>query len=270
MLVIQDWAQFWQLVAWAAVIPALLMCVAWAVARALNNAGVVDVFWAYAFIPVAVAGVLRGCGDPGRSLLLLFMVAVWATRLGTYLLRRVAKHHPEEDGRYTALRAQFPRSTWLVLFGFFQVQAVLIALLSVPFALVFVDPRGGIGPFQIAGAALWLFALAGESLADRQLAHFRADPANAGKVCRSGLWNYSRHPNYFFEWLVWVAFAVYALGSPGGWIGLYAPALMYVFLTRITGIKATEEQSLRSRGDDYRAYQRATNAFFPWRPRGAR
>jgi steroid 5-alpha reductase family enzyme len=109
----------------------------------------------------------------------------------------------------------------------------------------------------------------GESVADAQLNRFRANPANKGKTCRVGLWNFSRHPNYFCEWLVWVGYFVYALGSPGGWMAVYAPALMYLFLTRVTGIKATEEHALRSRGEDYRQYQRTTNAFFPWFPRRA-
>ena len=148
-----------------------------------------------------------------------------------------------------------------------QAQAVLIALLSVPFVMVFINSHGGIGAFEIAGAVLWLAAIAGESLADAQLNRFRADPSNKGKTCRVGLWKFSRHPNYFCEWLVWVAYFVYALGSPGGWMAVYAPALMYLFLTRITGIKATEEHAVRSRGEEYLEYQRTTNAFFPWWPR---
>jgi steroid 5-alpha reductase family enzyme len=195
------------------------------------------------------------------------MVTVWAARLGTYLLIRVAKHHPEEDGRYAALRTQFPKHTWAMFFGFFEAQAVLIALLSVPFVLVFINGEPGLGGFEYAGVLLWFVAMLGESVADGQLNRFRADPANQGKTCRVGLWRYSRHPNYFCEWSVWVAYFVYALGSPGGWMAVYAPALMYLFLTKVTGIKATEEHAVRSRGEDYREYQRTTNAFFPWRPR---
>ncbi len=264
-----DWVEFWRLMALALVIPVVMMAGVWAAARALNNAGIVDIFWSYGFIPVVAVCAPLGTGDPWRSTLLAFMVTVWSARLGTYLCIRVAKHHPEEDGRYAALRAQFPGRTWAMFFGFFQAQAVLITLLSVPFVVVFVNPAEGIGLFEIVGAALWLLAMAGESLADAQLSRFRADPRNSGRTCRDGLWKYSRHPNYFCEWLVWVAYFVFALGSPGGWIALYAPLLMYVFLTKVTGIKATEEHALRSRGEDYRSYQRSTNAFFPWFPRRA-
>jgi steroid 5-alpha reductase family enzyme len=185
------------------------------------------------------------------------------------LLIRVAKHHPEEDGRYAALRQQFPNHTWAMFFGFFEAQGVLIALLSVPFVLVFINGTPGLGVFEYAGIALWLAGMLGESVADAQLNRFRKNPANKGKTCRVGLWRYSRHPNYFCEWLVWVGYFVYALGSPGGWMAVYAPALMYLFLTKVTGIKATEEHAVRSRGEDYREYQRTTNAFFPWWPRRA-
>ncbi|HSS65063.1 MAG TPA: DUF1295 domain-containing protein, partial [Gammaproteobacteria bacterium] len=106
----------------------------------------------------------------------------------------------------------------------------------------------------------------GESIADAQLSRFRRDPRNRGKVCRTGLWRYSRHPNYFFEWLHWWAYALIGLGSPHWWVPLTGLAVVYVFLTRVTGIPFTEQQSLRSRGDAYRRYRETTNAFFPWPP----
>jgi steroid 5-alpha reductase family enzyme len=104
----------------------------------------------------------------------------------------------------------------------------------------------------------------GEGVADEQLAAFKRDPANRGRVCQRGLWNFSRHPNYFFEWFVWVAWALYALASPFGWGALICPALMFFFLFRVTGIPATEAQSLRSRGEEYARYQRTTSSFVPW------
>jgi steroid 5-alpha reductase family enzyme len=261
--------EFWRLMAFALVIPVVMMAGVWLLARVLNNAGIVDIFWSYGFIPVAAVCAALAQGNMTRNFILVLMVTIWAARLGTYLLIRVAKHHPEEDGRYATLRQQFPKRTWLMFFGFFEAQGVLIALLSVPFVLVFVNGAPELGLFEYAGIALWLAGMLGESAADAQLDRFRKNPANKGKTCRVGLWNYSRHPNYFCEWLVWVGYFVYALGSPGGWMAVYAPALMYLFLTRVTGIKATEEHAVRSRGEDYRQYQRTTNAFFPWFPRRA-
>jgi steroid 5-alpha reductase family enzyme len=266
---IPDGHEFWHLMVFAAAIPAAMMLPVWVGARVLNNAGIVDIAWSYGFIPVAAVCAILGGGEPTRSFVLVLMVTMWAARLGTYLFIRVASHHPVEDGRYAVLRHQFPRYTWLMFFAFFEMQAVLIALLCVPFVLVFINPSGGLGGFEWTGVGLWLVAIAGESAADAQLNRFRRDPANKGKTCRVGLWLYSRHPNYFCEWLVWVAYFVFALGSPGGWIAFYAPLLMYLFLTRVTGIKATEQQALLSRGEDYRQYQRTTRAFFPWFPRRA-
>jgi steroid 5-alpha reductase family enzyme len=112
-----------------------------------------------------------------------------------------------------------------------------------------------------------LAAITGEALADAQLAAFKRDAANRGRVCEAGLWRYSRHPNYFFEWLIWVAYFVFAVGSPWGWVALIGPASILYLLLRVTGIPMTEEQSLRSRGDAYRRYQRTTSAFIPWLPK---
>jgi steroid 5-alpha reductase family enzyme len=204
--------------AFALAIPMVMMAGVWVVSRVLNNVGIVDIFWSYGFIPVALACAVLGGGDVTRSFVLVLMVTIWAARLGTYLLIRVAKHHPEEDGRYAALRQQFRNHTWAMFLGFFEAQGVLIALLSVPFVLVFINGPPGLGVFEYAGAALWLLAMLGESAADAQLNRFRSDPANKGKTCRVGLWNYSRHPNYFCEWLVWVAYFIYALGRRKAWL----------------------------------------------------
>jgi steroid 5-alpha reductase family enzyme len=111
---------------------------------------------------------------------------------------------------------------------------------------------------------VFLAGLIGESAADWQLARFKATPGHAGRICQAGVWNYSRHPNYFFEWLVWCGFALVALAAPWGWLGLLSPALMLYTLLRVTGIPATEAAALARRGDAYREYQRTTSAFVPW------
>ena len=120
-----------------------------------------------------------------------------------------------------------------------------------------------------AGLAVFAVSMVGESIADRQLARFRADAANRGQVCEAGLWRYSRHPNYFFEWLHWWAYVLFGYGSPSWWVTLAGVVLMYLFLTRVTGIPHTERQALASRGDAYRRYQQQTSAFFPLPRSGA-
>ena len=191
---------------------------------------------------------------------------VWgnnATVTNLHLVRRIASE--PEDGRYQALRREWAgKNVNLRFLFFFELQAVLDVVLSLPMLLVAMNPAPQLSWLEYAGAALWLVAVIGESLADAQLAAFKRDARNRGRVCQAGLWRYSRHPNYFFEWFVWVAWLVYALASPWGWTSVICPALMLFFLFRVTGIPATEAQALRSRGEEYRRYQETTSAFVPW------
>lgn len=251
------------------------MVVTYSVARRLRNNSIVDVVWSagFLFLGVIYLATAPQLSD-GSSLntsraLLLLMILIWSGRLAAHLFFRVKRHHPKEDIRYAQLRQEWGASVDRRMFGFFQLQGAIQLVLSLPWLLVFGDVSANrsvqtLSWFEIAGASLWLVGLLGETLADRQLARFRKDPANAGRVCQVGLWNYSRHPNYFFEWLIWVAFFLFACGSPWGWISLIAPALMWHFLVHVTGIPMTEELSVRSKGDAYRAYQKSTSAFIPW------
>jgi steroid 5-alpha reductase family enzyme len=202
-----------------------------------------------------------------RALLIAAMAALWGLRLAIFLLLTRVIGHPEE-GRYVQLRREWGGNLPLKFLLFFQFQALLAVLLSTPFLLAALNPRPRLSALECAGAALWLIAWTAEFLADSQLQSFKSNPANRGVTCRVGLWRYSRHPNYFFEWLIWVAFAVFAMGSPYGYLAVFAPLLMLFFLFRVTGIPATEAQALRSKGDDYRRYQQTTSAFVLWFPRG--
>ena len=236
-------------------------------ARAIDNYGVVDIAWSYAFGATALGYVLLGPGWPIRRALIGALVLVWSLRLGTHLLVRVSRHHPEEDTRYQQLRKDWAANFTSKMAGFFQLQALSVVGLSLPFLLACRNPAPGLDAWEIAGTALWLLAITGEARADAQLAAFRRHPANRGRVCDSGLWRYSRHPNYFCEWLVWVAYFLFACGSPWGWVSVLSPACILGLLLCVTGVPMTEAQSLRNRGDAYRAYQRTTRAFFPWFPR---
>jgi steroid 5-alpha reductase family enzyme len=176
-------------------------------------------------------------------------------------------HHPQEDRRYADLRRDWGERTQRNMFWFFQMQALLLAILSVPGLLICLNSRPQLLPLEYAACLLWLIAICGESLADRQLQRFKANPVNRGAVCEIGLWRYSRHPNYFFEWCVWVAYFVFACASPGGWVTIYCPALMLFFLLRVTGIPMTERLSLESKGAAFAAYQGRTSVFVPWFPK---
>lgn len=257
----------WVLSAFGLNFAMIFMAVVWAICRKLNNAGFVDVAWSYGFALVVWLFVALGPGDPARKFLIAFMVTLWSLRLGTHLLVRVIKHHPHEDPRYAALREHFPQRTWFMFFGFFELQALLIGLLCAPFAIACSNPAPGLNLWELGAALLWGLAFCGEMLADLQLKKFRANPENQGKVCATGLWRYSRHPNYFFEWVVWIAYFLFAVGSPWGWVTFYCPLLMLHFLLNVTGVPPAEEQSLKSRGDAYRAYQQRTSKFIPLPPK---
>ncbi|HMD60683.1 MAG TPA: DUF1295 domain-containing protein [Opitutaceae bacterium] len=243
---------------------------AYGLARSIDNYGVVDVVWSYAFAPLCAFYALFGSGWPVRRAMIAAMVLVWSIRLGTHLLVRVGRSHPREDSRYGQLRRNWAPAFAPRMAGFFQLQGASVVLLGVPFLASCANPQPGLGAFEWAGAALWLAAISGEALADAQLARFKRDPANAPKVCDAGLWRYSRHPNYFFEWLVWVSYFLFGCASPWGWLGILSPACILYLLLRVTGIPMAEEQSLRSRGDAYRRYRERTSSFVPLPPRGPR
>jgi steroid 5-alpha reductase family enzyme len=248
----------------ATVLAVVLMLVVWLLAWRVNNLGVVDVAWSLGFLPVATGFALLAPGDPERRALVALMAGLWSVRLGVHIAVRVRTHHPREDVRYAQLRAEWGARVRSKTFWFFQLQAALLAGLATVFLVPCLNARPGITPLEWTGVAIWLLALVGESVTDGQLRRFKARPENGRQICQAGLWNYSRHPNYFFEWLVWVGFFMFAWGSPGGCYTVLCPGLMLFFLLRVTGIPMTEALSVKSKGEAYREYQRTTSAFVPW------
>ena len=245
---------------------ALMMAILYAVARITRNTGIVDAGWATGLAILAVFYASVADGLALRRLLLAALGAFWGVRLGSYLFfnRFVGK---PEDGRYQELRAKWGEGAERNFFFFFQFQASWDVLFSLPFLAVAFNAKPALGIWDFLGALVWVAAVLGETTADRQLAQFRGQPENRGKTCNQGLWRYSRHPNYFFEWIHWFAYIFLAVGSPYWWLTLLGPLLMGFFLIKITGIPYTEQQSLKSRGESYREYQRTTSAFIPWFPK---
>ena len=254
----------WQqlLLVWAVAV--LAQTLGWRWQRTRANAGIVDVVWSFGVGGAAVLVAATGAGALLPRVLLAVLGGLWGLRLGLYLWHRV-RGEPE-DGRYANLRKRWgdDQRKW---FAMFQFQALLIAFFSLPFLAVAANPVAGWNAWFVAAIAVWLGSVAGEAIADRQLAKFRSNPANRGKTCRDGLWRYSRHPNYFFEWLHWFAYVLLAIGSPLAWLAWAGPLVMYVFLRFISGIPYTEAQALRTRGEDYARYQRSTPMLFPWFPK---
>jgi steroid 5-alpha reductase family enzyme len=252
---------------WLAALPALagLGLVAWIMATARRNAGLVDVFWSLFLLLAAAVMAVRAPAVGTRGWVVLALVAAWALRLSGYLAAR--NWNAPEDRRYRAIRGRNePGFAWKSLYLVFGLQALLAWLVAAPLAAAIVG-TGEPGALEIAGASLAAFGIAFESVADWQLARFKADPASAGRVMDRGLWRLSRHPNYFGEFCVWWGFYLLAAGA-GGWWTLFSPLLMSILLLRVSGV-ALLERDIGERRPGYREYASRTNAFFPGPPREA-
>ncbi len=251
------------LVGWTTM--ALVMSLLWLLQRRTGDAGIVDVAWGMGVGLLSLFFVLGSDeGNLTRRIIMATLSLVWALRLSGYILWRVFTM--TEDGRYQTLKKGWGAAAQAKLFWFFQFQAIGSLLFALPM-LIAARGTSPLGLFDILGICIWIVAMTGEFIADLQLAQFRADPENQGQVCCTGLWKYSRHPNYFFEWLHWWTYVGLAMAAPWGWVTLLGPLLMLHFILNVTGIPPTESQALKSRGDAYREYQRTTSAFFPWPPK---
>jgi steroid 5-alpha reductase family enzyme len=230
----------------------------------IKNANAVDAAWSLSFVLVAVAGLLHFWGKvPSWRLLLVgSLIAFWSLRLGIFLLRTRVWSGKPEDSRYRRLRESLGWGQ-AAFFVIYQMQAILVLILTPPLWIAMSAGAESFGFWDFVGVLVFSLSIFGESLADRQLEIFKQDPRNRGRTCQEGLWRYSRHPNYFFEWLHWCSYVFFALGSEAFVWTLLAPTVMWFFLTKLTGIPAAERQALRSRVD-YENYQKTTSAFFPW------
>lgn len=244
----------------------IIMTILWAIQLKTRNAGTVDVAWSFLTPLVGIWLIFAdGNSNAVRQYLIIAMALFWGIRLGSHLYQRVMNE--EEDGRYRFMRNYCGDKANLVFFIFFQVQASWTLLFALPFWAASRNTAGGLQITDYIGIAVWITAMLGEYISDKQLHQFRMNNDNKGKVCNVGLWRYSRHPNYFFEWLQWWAFVFIGYGSDNWWLCWLGLLVVYVFITRITGVPYTEDQSIRSRGDAYREYQKSTSMFFPMPPK---
>jgi steroid 5-alpha reductase family enzyme len=260
--VIEHRWQLW-LIGWGA--SALLLGVLYLWQRRTGDATAVDAGWGASLVLCALLYALLAPGCVPQKLAIALPVAIENGRIASLVRKRLGKG---EDGRYQELRRRWREKgrEQLTFAIFYQAQALLAAILSIP-ALLACFNSDRLAPVQWIGIALWVAAASLEAVADRQLAAFRHDPANKGGVMDRGLWSWSRHPNYFFQTLTWVAYALIAVTAPYGWIAFFAPALILYLVLFVTGVPPAEESSLRSRDDAYRAYQARTSVFVPWPPK---
>ncbi len=238
-----------------------LMSIAWLIQYKNGNAGIVDIFWGLSFPLSAFIYLLLTDAVNFRTFLLLFMIFAWGIRLAVYLFGR--NWNTEEDARYTQLKKEWGNQAQVKMFFFYQFQGLLSSLLSVPFILIMIQYREHLTLLEIVAVTVWAIGLIGETIADAQMKSFKKNNTDKKKVCDTGLWFYSRHPNYFFEWLIWVAYFLFALSSPYGWFAVLSPLLMLHFLLNVTGIKYSEAHMLSTKGEAYRLYKTTTSAFIP-------
>jgi len=246
-----------------------LMLLFWIIYLVQKQINALDVAWGLSFMMSGLIYYILGEGYPWRKLLIFLIVSVWSLRLVNYYIKRFQMG--QDDRRYLAMLdnckvAFFTQigNLKLKIFCLFILQGLLVTILSLPFALMVQNQAPFFSTFEVFGLLIWMGGLIGETVADSQLHAFKQNSNNVSRVCEEGLWKYSRHPNYFFEWLVWIGYSLMALSSPMGWLGIVSPILIVYLLLKVSGIPYAEEEALRTKGDAYRDYQQKTSAFFPW------
>jgi steroid 5-alpha reductase family enzyme len=247
----------------------ILMAFAWVVRQQTGNSGWVDTIWTFAVGLVGAGSALwpiGGAAPNARQWLVAALVAIWSLRLGIHIAIRTAGI--TDDPRYAAFAKEWGVNSARRMFWFLQNQAFgsIPLVFAIFVAARFPDPT--LRWQDYLGTVILFAGIAGEALADAELKRFRSEPGNKGRVCDVGLWRWSRHPNYFFEWFCWLAYPVIglSLSYPWGLATLLAPFFMYWILVYVTGIPPLEDQMLRSRGERYRDYQSRTSKFFPLPP----
>lgn len=240
-----------------------MMTAAWLVHLKYKNGSLGDIPWCFGNILFfAMLTEVNHNWSPAHFVI-LGMICFWSLRQGIYLTKRIFRDPYDEDGRFRKIRNDIKNHEGLWFFAMFQFQAVLQVILSSCYIVCARDSALSLGPIQIIAIVLFSISSVLQTVADNQLAQFSKDPNNKKLVCKVGLWRYSRHPNYFFEWCIWLSFAIFASNSPMALLAYLSPLTIYIVLTQMSGVKLSEEVSLSKRGDSYREYMKETSSFFP-------
>jgi steroid 5-alpha reductase family enzyme len=246
---------------------AVVMTAAFITQTRTGQGGWADAFWSFG---LGAAGVLvslyplNGSAPEPRQLLVAALIAIWGTRLGVHIAKRAARE--SEDARYARLRAKWADAFAVRMYGFLMLQAGAASVLVLGVLVAARNPVAGLALQDALATLIFLTAVIGETVADRQLAAFKSNPDNKGKICDTGLWAWSRHPNYFFEWLGWCAWPVFAINLSGdwhwGWVALIPPAYIYWLLNSVSGVPLVEAHMQRTRPQAFAAYAARTSRFF--------
>lgn len=239
-------------------------------AKKINQYSTIDIWWSFSFSLAAILHFLLALiylVQPYALFPFVIMMVFWSLRLSYFLFRRLRQHYPEEDARYQNLRQYYGNRLHSGFYFFFLFQALTVSFLTLPLSFVLKNSLDVFWPLAIFALLLFTLSFLGEWTADQQLSAFKKNPNNKGLVCKVGLWRYSRHPNYFFEFLMWVSWTLYLISIGGSWWSLYAPLFMAYLLLKVTGIPWNEAQNLKTKGELYAEYQRTTSIFIPLQPK---
>ena len=251
----------------AAITIVIIMVATWLLSLAIKNASIVDIVWGLGFAITSWVLALTIDGDSTRQILLAFMVGLWGVRLGSYLAKRNLGHG--EDWRYKAMRkkkgAKFGLISLVTVFG---LQGALMFIVSLPVMFGNSDSTPGVGPIAVVGIMVWAVGFLFEAVGDWQLARFKRDSTNAGKVMQTGLWSLTRHPNYFGNALLWWGIGIVGAETGSGIIGFVGPVVMTFFLLKVSGVPMLE-RSLNKRREGYAEYAARTSMFIPRLPKKA-
>lgn len=242
----------------------VIMTALWAYQKRSGHPAIVDVAWAFTTAGVGLTLCITAEGSPTRRSIASVLILIWGLRLGFHLARRFSRN--PIDRRYVAMKERWGEKAELFMLGFFMLQALAAVIFALPILSAATGDTPSI-PIMTIGLLLSVSGMIGVTVSDRQLARFLLVDSNKGSICRVGLWSWSRHPNYFFEWLIWCGFAVLAADGPLWFIGLGGMLLMLLLLLKVTGIPHVEREALRKRGDAWLEYQRETSVFIPLPPR---
>jgi steroid 5-alpha reductase family enzyme len=251
------------ILAFAAIIS--MMTVLWLISVRIRNVSIVDLFWGFGFVVASVVYFIYSEGFETRKILLMTLVTIWGLRLSIYLAwRNLGK---DEDFRYQKFRKDFgeDRYWWYSFFSVFLLQGVLMWLISVPLLGAQFYEGNELGLFDFIGVVIWIIGFVFEAGGDIQLARFKADPANKGKVLDTGFWHYTRHPNYFGDAAVWFGYGLICI-SAGSYWPVLGSVLMTALIIKVSGV-ALLEKTLNTTKPGYQDYVRKTSAFIPWFPK---
>jgi steroid 5-alpha reductase family enzyme len=257
----------WATLALGAGMMAVMFFFAWAWAEKCKNYSLVDAVWAFGIGLIGCLWLFLKGDLSLKCFVAAGLVMMWSLRLGIHLEQRIRRAHPTEDTRYAKLRGVWAGRVSSAFFWFFQAQGISVIVLALPFLLIALDTNRVWSFWESLGLVVTLIGISGESLADFQMSDFKSKNRDRASVCQEGLWRYSRHPNYFFEAVIWIGFYLYACGSEWGWTMIHAPVCIIYLLLRVTGIPPTEAAAVLRKGDAYRRYQATTSPFIPWLPK---